>query len=302
MRPPQPRAGKGRFHREIERSLVGFVLRCGDTWPCSVSARAVGELAGPGPPERVLDARALAFLAEASAVLASSSTTRRRWHAWRNSPSDLADWCVVDLIEGEGVRRVAVVCADRQQERGRARAPRPAVSLIARTGTPHVLRTGEPELLSEVSDEWRVDRDGSRPARAAARTGAAVEPDRSTDRQDADDRRAHDRHRRVRAHVRRRGSRDRRGSPLARRWRWTTPGCSGTEESLAVLDVARDRAGGAGVLGPEPPLRPDQRHARGAQRPAPRSTSAARRRTYSRTSAAASQPISCVCSRPESRS
>src|SRR2546425_100213 len=73
-------------------------------------------LLGPVPGERG-DARALAFLAEASAVLASSldyEATLAR--VAQLAVPELADWCVVDLVaQGGGVRRVAVVCADRER-------------------------------------------------------------------------------------------------------------------------------------------------------------------------------------------
>ena len=115
----------------------------------------------------------------------------------------------------------------------------------------------------------RGDRDGSRPAGAAARPRAPLESDRPAGRQDADDRRAHDRHRRIGAHLRRIGARARRGARC--------PGRDGGGQCQAVprrrgvpggaRHAACDRAGGTGVLGPQPPLRPDQRHARGAERP-----------------------------------
>ena len=112
---------------------------------------------GPVPRERVVDARALAFLAEASAVLASSldyEATLAR--VAQLAVPELADWCVVDLVgEQGGVRRVTVVCADQSKldvaRRIRDRYP----SDVRRPeGTAKVLQTGQPELIAEVTDEW----------------------------------------------------------------------------------------------------------------------------------------------------
>src|SRR5437762_13092756 len=72
---------------------------------------------GPLSRERVVDTRALAFLAEASAVLASSldyEATLSR--VAELAVPGLADWCVVDLLDDDGrIRRVAVVCGDRSR-------------------------------------------------------------------------------------------------------------------------------------------------------------------------------------------
>jgi GAF domain-containing protein len=108
---------------------------------------------GPVARERVVDARALAFLAEASAVLASSldyEATLAR--VAQLAVPELADWCVVD--EG-AVRRVAVVCADHERiEIARALRHRFPSGLERPEGTAKVARTGQSELIREVSDEW----------------------------------------------------------------------------------------------------------------------------------------------------
>src|SRR5207247_7309230 len=67
----------------------------------------------------------------------------------------LADWCALDLWdEGEDVRRLAVVHADPAkvalaEEFRRRYPPRPKDP----GGLMKVLRTGEPELYSEITDE-----------------------------------------------------------------------------------------------------------------------------------------------------
>jgi PAS domain S-box-containing protein len=126
-------------------------------WPHHERSNGEAGVVASVPNERVLDARALAFLAEASAVLGSSldyEATLAR--VAQLAVPELADWCVVDLAaEGGGVRRVAVVCADHANTEA-ARRLRDEYPLhpIQSEGTPKVLRTGKPELIEEVSDEW----------------------------------------------------------------------------------------------------------------------------------------------------
>ncbi|HLZ70697.1 MAG TPA: GAF domain-containing protein [Dehalococcoidia bacterium] len=107
--------------------------------------------------------RRLAFLAGASAVLASSldyATTLE--NAARLAVPALADWCFVDLVEEDDeVRRVAVCCADPADE-DLARAlrnypPRRETP----EGAPKALRTGQSVLLPIVPDDFlaRATRD-----------------------------------------------------------------------------------------------------------------------------------------------
>src|SRR5205823_4406477 len=101
--------------------------------------------------------RHLRFLAEASALLASSldyeSTLER---VAELAVPALADWCVVDIARPDGsVSRVAVVCADPLKEplAERLRRHYPARPELAE-GTSKVLRTGRGELTERVTDEW----------------------------------------------------------------------------------------------------------------------------------------------------
>ena len=64
----------------------------------------------------------------------------------------MADWCAVDMLEGGVTKRVAVAHVDPEKVRyvtelERRYPPDPS----AATGTPKVLRTGQPELIAELS-------------------------------------------------------------------------------------------------------------------------------------------------------
>lgn len=99
---------------------------------------------------------ALRFLAEASASLASSldyHVTLER--VARLAVPTLADWCAVDMMEEDGrLSRLAIAHANRDKE-ALARElwqrypPRPEEPI----GLMHVLRTGQSELLPQVTDE-----------------------------------------------------------------------------------------------------------------------------------------------------
>jgi PAS domain S-box-containing protein len=96
------------------------------------------------------------FLSEAGRILSSSldlDQTLRRVASL--AVPDVADWVAVDLrTPGEGISRVALAHMDparleKAQELQRRYPPDPR----APRGVPHVLRTGEPELYPEISDE-----------------------------------------------------------------------------------------------------------------------------------------------------
>jgi PAS domain S-box-containing protein len=104
--------------------------------------------------ERLLERES--FLAEASAILASSlhyQVTLRR--VTRLAVPRIADYCVIDVLEADGrLHRVAAAHADPgMAEIIRARsadAPAPG----SRSPALRVLETGEPELATEITDEW----------------------------------------------------------------------------------------------------------------------------------------------------
>ena len=102
-----------------------------------------------------------AFLAEASAVLASSLDFQKTLQQVADlAASYLADWCIVAMA-GEEVApgqlapgQVAVAHADPSKvARAGAHARRYPPDPDARFGSPHVIRTGRSELYEEVTDE-----------------------------------------------------------------------------------------------------------------------------------------------------
>jgi len=119
---------------------------------------APGDRQDPHAGTDTLSAARLAFLAEASAHLASSldyATTLRR--IARLAVPRMADWCVVDTIDEDGsVRLLAVAHVEPAKEAlvhelRRRYPPDPH----ARYGLQRVLSTGQPELYSEIRQEWR---------------------------------------------------------------------------------------------------------------------------------------------------
>jgi PAS domain S-box-containing protein len=100
-----------------------------------------------------------ALLAESGAVLSSSLDYQTTVAGVaRMAVPGLADWCAVDLLdEGGQIRRLAVAHADPSKVEWAAELERryPADPEAPR-GVPHVLRTGESELYTEIPDELLV--------------------------------------------------------------------------------------------------------------------------------------------------
>lgn len=109
--------------------------------------------------DEVRAARARQFVVEASGLLASSldydTTLASLAHL---AVPRIADWCSIEMIQEDGgVRQVAVAHFDPKKvslakELGR-RFPYDPRALH---GTAHVIRTGEPELISEIPDEMLI--------------------------------------------------------------------------------------------------------------------------------------------------
>ncbi|HKP14885.1 MAG TPA: ATP-binding protein [Gemmatimonadaceae bacterium] len=102
--------------------------------------------------------RRLAFLAEASARLAGSLDVESTLGTIAElAVPALADWCFVEVLEA-GVVRQATVAHVRPEMISFAREliTRFPIDLNASFGTGKVLRTGEPELVSEFTDETLV--------------------------------------------------------------------------------------------------------------------------------------------------
>ncbi|MBN9522720.1 PAS domain S-box protein [bacterium] len=95
---------------------------------------------------------AVRFLADAGALLAElvdyESTLRRIANL---AVTGFADWCVVDILEADGVRRRLAVSHAEPDDVTSARAADAAIPPGAvEGGVPHVLRTGEPEVVPDL--------------------------------------------------------------------------------------------------------------------------------------------------------
>lgn len=99
--------------------------------------------------------RRFSFLAEASAVLASSldyeTTLASVAHL---AVSKIADWCAVQMLEPDGsVRSIVTAHLDPSRvELARELAERYPFDPQAKSGAAQVLRTGRPELLPDIAD------------------------------------------------------------------------------------------------------------------------------------------------------
>ena len=101
-------------------------------------------------------AEAQRFLAEASTVLGSSldyRTTLR--NVAQLAVPQIADWCTVDLLnDDDAIRRVATSHTDPEKvELARTYEKRYPIDLTASSGLPEVLRTGNSEMVSDITDD-----------------------------------------------------------------------------------------------------------------------------------------------------
>ncbi len=111
------------------------------------AARAEAEAAG----------RRLAFLAEASAILAGSLDYKTTLASVAQlAVPFLADYCIVDLIGEDGaLRQVAVAHRDRSKEESLREIRRLyPFDMNQNYGVPKVIRTGQPEIVPEVNSDW----------------------------------------------------------------------------------------------------------------------------------------------------
>jgi PAS domain S-box-containing protein len=96
------------------------------------------------------------FLAAASSVLSSTLNYEATLtHVARLCVPDLADWCAVDIREEDGsVKRLAVAHVDPAKvEWAHELQKRYPPDVNSPRGVPQVLRTGLPEIYSEITDE-----------------------------------------------------------------------------------------------------------------------------------------------------
>src|SRR5262249_423603 len=131
---------------------------------------AVPRIPAEGPPlftaylrditERRRAEQASRFLADASkslAALVDHGSTMQK--VARLAVPSFADWCAVDMVEPDGsLRRVAVAHVDPPKvelahELNRRYPPDPE----APQGGPHILRTGKPELICDITDGLLVE-------------------------------------------------------------------------------------------------------------------------------------------------
>lgn len=96
------------------------------------------------------------FMAAASAELGGSLEFEKTFgRIAQLAVPTLADWCVVDVIQADGrARRLAAAHVDPTKVQwARELAERYPEDQAAPHGVAHVLRTGQPELIAEISDE-----------------------------------------------------------------------------------------------------------------------------------------------------
>ena len=139
---------------------------------------------------------------------------------------ELADWCFVELVQDDGGSSASRCCtAIRTEQAGCAGSTSSSRSTRTRRRVAAVIRSGEPEVLPEIGDEFLAARRAVRGApRDPARAGLHVGADRPARRARPDARRhrAGDRRdERAPADAPRR-CRSRGRSPTAAPWRWTT--------------------------------------------------------------------------------
>ena len=106
--------------------------------------------------EAEISARRLALLAEASTLIASSLDYKATLASVaRLVVPRIADWCAIDVLEEDGsLQRLAVAHTDPARVAlAHELQRRYPVDMNASQGMAQVLRTGEPALVAEVSDE-----------------------------------------------------------------------------------------------------------------------------------------------------
>jgi hypothetical protein len=115
--------------------------------------------------ETALSQKRLAFLSEASAVLASwleYETTLA--NVARVATHTLADWSTVEMLEdSQWVSRVAAAHQDPIEEKRAQQLPqRYCLDRQAKIGVPQVLRTGKPEIYPNFKSEPTLGRSQAR--------------------------------------------------------------------------------------------------------------------------------------------
>jgi PAS domain S-box-containing protein len=151
-------------HRgEVCRTEYRKVRRDGSTLWAREATRAVERLDGTldllnvceDISDRVRAEQELRFLANAGRALATSldwETTLRT--VAELAVPHLADWCAIDIVEDGELRRMVVTHSDpAMREAAKEYQQRYPPAPDAQRGAAHVVRTGEPELIPEVTED-----------------------------------------------------------------------------------------------------------------------------------------------------
>jgi PAS domain S-box-containing protein len=156
--------GNGRIVRDDSGRAIGMIGVSADvTDRVEAEARQAALLAAEQEARTEVEAALdrLAFLAEASEVLASSLDYRGTLSQVAHlAVPRLADWCTVDVVEDDRAVPTTVVVAHADpakmvmaDEFRRLYPPDPA----SETGTMGVIRSGEPQIVPDVTDEMLVE-------------------------------------------------------------------------------------------------------------------------------------------------
>jgi PAS domain S-box-containing protein len=164
-----PHLAGSRFERELRRAaeegVPGYFEEyygAGGTWTevrCYPMPRGGVAAVWKDITERKRAEETLHYLAEASRILGSSIEYEQTLSSVaRAVVPRLADWCAVSVVDADGtLRQVAVAHADPARvEWARELSRRFPPDPRARTGTAAVVRTGQPELFPEITDEMLV--------------------------------------------------------------------------------------------------------------------------------------------------
>lgn len=109
--------------------------------------------------ERLYIENNLSYLAEASQILASSLDYQTTLNTVANlAVPKIGDWCAIDMVDDSGtLQHVAVAHKDPKKVKWAQKLQETAqVDMNASTGVPNVLRTGQPEIYPEITDEMLV--------------------------------------------------------------------------------------------------------------------------------------------------
>lgn len=152
-----------RRQRGHARGELTLIRKDGTTFPAEVSSAIFSDANGEERTSltfhdltyRKRAEDALRLLAEAGESFAASldyETTLKT--LTRLIVPRLADFCAIDLVEGDVVHRVAIAHRDPSKESAVRALREGREGLLTQAGIEKVLRTREPEFVPEITDEW----------------------------------------------------------------------------------------------------------------------------------------------------